>query len=530
MEYTLQIILGLFTVVVALGLVAKKLQIPYPIALVIGGLILSFIPGIPSVELDPDLIFLTMLPPLLFSGGYFTSVGAFKTNIGPIALLAVGLVIITTVAVAIFTHIFDALPWAVAFALGAIISPPDTIAATAITSRLKVHHHVVTILDGESLVNDASALVIYRMAIAAIITGYFSLAEASIEFVAVCAGGIAVGLLLGWISIQILKHLTEPSLCITVSFILPYLSYLTADGFHMSGVLAAVTSGIYVGWQLPLILSPIIRLETSAVWRMFVFLLNGAAFILIGLQLPIVLSELKGYSITTLIIYALSLNIVLILVRFIWVYLSIYLPDAIKEGWQQKHPYLDWKNTLIISWCGMRGVVSLAAALAIPILINGERFQYRNIIIFLTFSVIFVTLVLQGLTLPVLIRRLKLTSTGDDLLEEATIRMKTSQAAIDRLKEFAKDSDLADDIIHQMQIKYEDKIQWASSVLSQSLAPELTSKRKHTKEIQLQLLEVEREKIIQLRNKGLISGQVARRILNDLDLEAARLHQIGDKP
>ncbi|MDR3624470.1 MAG: Na+/H+ antiporter [Chlamydiales bacterium] len=524
MEYILEIILGLFIAVVALGLAAKKLNIPYPIALVIGGLLLSFIPGIPTVELDPDLIFLTILPPILFSGGYFTSVGAFRSNIGPISLLAIGLVIITTLAVAIFTHYLDGLPWAAAFLLGAIISPPDAIAATAITQRLKVPHQLVTILDGESLVNDASALVIYRLALVALVTGSFSLFGAGIEFITVCIGGIAFGLAFGYVAAKIIKQITDPYLCITISLLLPYLSYLSADGFHMSGVLAAVTSGLYLGWQLPLIIAPIIRLETAAVWKMVVFLLNGVVFILIGLQLPLIIDSLKAYSVKELVIYSVGLNVIVILVRLLWVYFSIYLPVSLNKSWKLKNPHLGWKSTLIIGWCGMRGIVSLAAALALPIIVNKSSFPERNIIIFLTFTVIFTSLVLQGLTLPFLIRKLKICNGSDELIEEAKIRMRTSQAAIKRLAQFSEELDLGEELLTQLQNKYQDKIQWANTVINNTLDPKTEKILAHSKRIQLELLNTEREKIVHLRNQGLISGEVARRILNDIDFESARLH------
>lgn len=525
MEYTLEIILGLFIAVVALGLVAKKLKIPYPIVLVIGGLLLSFIPKLPKVELDPDLIFLTILPPILFAGGFFTSPGAFRFNAAPISMLAVGLVVITTFAVAAFIHGLGALSWPAAFLLGAVVSPTDAIAATAITQRLKVAHPIITVIDGESLVNDASALVIYRLVLGTMVAGTFSFFTASLEFIAVCIGGVAFGLIFGFIATKILKQITDAALSITISLILPFLSYLSADVLHMSGVLAAVTAGLYVGKQMPLIVSPIIRLEAHAIWRMIIFLLNGAAFILIGLQLPYILIELRDYSLSLLIFSAFLLNIVVIVVRLLWVGISIYLPVTLVPKLKVKYPYLTLKHSFLVGWCGMRGVVSLAAALALPMAISGRLFPERSLIIFLTFTVIFATLIFQGLTLPFIIRKLKILDDTSKNQEEAAVRLKVSQAAISKLIEITKEREEVQQMdLAEIHLKYHNKIYGAKKLLTASG----DEKARAMVRLQLELLHAEREKIVSLRNQGIISNDVARRILNDIDFEAVRLQQMLD--
>jgi CPA1 family monovalent cation:H+ antiporter len=361
------------------------------------------------------------------------------------------------------------------------------------------------------------------MCLAGLITGTFSFAEASFDFFAICIGGIAIGLIIGWITLKIINMIKDAALCCTVSLIIPYLSYFFADHLEMSGVLSAVTAGIIHGWFLPATLNPIIKLEMGAVWKMFVFLLNGAAFILIGLQLPMIINDIQNYDAYNLTIYAICLNLVVLIVRFFWVYLSIYLPSRINKNLSQSHPHFDWKNCLIISWCGMRGIVSLASALALPILINNEPFEDRSLIILLTFSVIFVTLVLQGLTLPFLIKKLNAYKGDEEGLEEIQIRLKTSEAAMEKIKELSKVAHINKDMLNQVKIKYEDKILSASTTLNNSTSSDDNSKISQYRNTQIELLLIERHKVINLRNKGAISFKVAKRILTDIDFEAARL-------
>src|SRR6266704_2204656 len=428
-----EIFVGLLLAVAVLALVARKLTIPYPILFVIGGLLLGLIPKLPKVRLDPNLVFLFFLPPLLFPAALFTSWRDFRANLRPISLLAVGLVLFTTVAVAWLAHYFMDLPLAAGFVLGAIISPPDAIAATAIADRLKIPSRIVTILEGESLVNDATALVAYRFAVVAVVSGSFSLAHASGQFFIVGIGGILIGLAVGCLAEQFHKRVDDAPIEITVSLLTPFVAYLAAERLGVSGVLAVVTAGLYLGWRLPEILSFTTRLRGGPVWEMVEFLLNGFVFILIGLQLPDVLRALSGNSISIQRLFwdALLISLAVVLIRILWVFPATYLPRLIFKKLCKHDPYPKWQHVTIVAWTGMRGVVSLAAALALPdTKQGGSPFPGRDLILFLTFVVILATLVVQGLSLPPLIRWLGIKDDGSMEKEEREARLEANQAAL----------------------------------------------------------------------------------------------------
>ncbi len=409
-----EIIVLLFAAVAALAVAARKLALPYPVVLVLAGLALSFIPHLPQVRLDPNLVFFFFLPPLIYPAALFTSWRDFRRNLRPILLLAIGLVLFTTITIACVAHsIAPSLPWAAAFALGAIVSPPDAIAATSVIRRLSVPHRIETVLEGESLVNDATALVALQFAIAALMTGTFSLGHATLRFVWVAAGGIAFGLLVGVVMRWVHRHLDDPPVQITISLLTPFLAYLPAERLHVSGVLATVAAGIFLGWHSPLIVSARYRLQASAFWEMVVFLLNGFVFITIGLQLPGILRALHAASLLSLIRDAILVSGAVILVRITWVVPATYLPRLFSKKLRARYPIPPWQHVTLVAWCGMRGVVSLAAAFALPFaLSNGRAFPGRDYILFLTFCVILATLVLQGLTLPILIRKLGVRGDG----------------------------------------------------------------------------------------------------------------------
>ena len=315
---TIELVVGLLLAVAALAVLARKLQIPYPILFVIGGLLLGFVPGLPTLHLNPELVFVLFLPPLLYPAAFFTPWRDFRANLGPILRLAIGLVLLTTVAVAWFAHRFIGLPLAAGFVLGAIISPPDAVAATAITQGLRVPRRIVTILDGESLVNDATSFTAYRFAVAAAMTGAFSLGDASMRFVVAVAGGVFVGLAIGWIVAFVQSRLDDPPVQTTISLLTPYVTYLAAEALQGSGVLAVVVVGLYVGWRSPEVLKSRMRLVALSVWGMVVFILNGFIFILIGLQLPEVVHDLSGHSLGEAIWLSVLVVMLIILVRIIW--------------------------------------------------------------------------------------------------------------------------------------------------------------------------------------------------------------------
>ncbi|MEI6531306.1 MAG: Na+/H+ antiporter [Chlamydiota bacterium] len=528
METSLAIILSLFISVVIIGIIANKTKIPYPTALVFGGLFLSLIPlfftQLPSIQLDPNLIFLTVLPPILFSGGYFTSVGGLKKNAILIGLLAVGLVIVTMLSIAGVAHLYNGMPWAAACALGAIIAPPDATASLAVTQPLRISHRISTILDGESLVNDATALVLFRLSLGALAIGSFSPFLATKQFVLVCVGGIAIGYVVGLLATYLIKRINNPSLCITISLICPYLSYLSADEINVSGVLAAVTAGLYMGFHIPKNVDSLIHIEAVTVWKTVIFLLNGAVFILIGLQLPSIMKDLVNIPLRELILFPILINASHVAVRFIWIFGTIWLPTKLSRTIQLRHPDLNWKYAVVLSWCGMRGVVSLAASMSIPLVLGGASVVDRSIIVYLTFSVIFFTLVVQGLTLPWLIRKLKLTNTEKELIEEAELKKKISETALQRLNLLidAKEG-VNPHLATRLQHKYEDTLLWADRVIKRSSNVSSDQFIKHSKEVQKDLLRVQRDEVLHLHEKGVISPQLLRKVLSSIDFESAHL-------
>jgi CPA1 family monovalent cation:H+ antiporter len=528
MLHTIEVVLGILAAVAALALLSRKVPVPYPILLVLGGLALALIPGLPRVPLDPELVFFFFLPPLLYPAALFTSWRDFHANLRPISLLAVGLVLFTTTAVAYLAHYFiQGVPLAAGFVLGAIISPPDAIAATAIAERLRLPRRIVTVLEGESLVNDATALVALRFAVAALATGTFSLGQATAQFFFVGLGGIAVGLVVGWLSARITKPIDDPPIEITLSLLTPFAAYLPAEQLHVSGVLAVVTAGLYYGWRLPELTSSRTRLVGGPVWDMVEFLLNGFIFLLIGLQLPRVVHRLADRSIVQLVWYATAISVAVILIRIVWVFPATYLPRLLSKSLRKRDPYPAWQHVTIVGWTGMRGVVSLAAALALPMTIeNGQPFPSRDLIQFLTFVVILVTLVVQGLSLPPLIRWLGVEDDGAAEKEEFVARRKANEAALARLNEIANSQPLNPDIVNRLRVEYEDRIrQLEVSERSDNHDTQRGLFSSEYDRLAHEALTTERRMIIQLRNERVINDEVLRRIQRDIDLAEARLRQ-----
>ncbi len=511
--------------VAVLGLLAKKLKIAYPILLVFGGLALSFVPGLPELELSPEFIFFFCLPPLLFPAAMFIPWRDFRLNLRPILLLAVGLVLFTTVAVGYLAHYFFGLPLPAGFVLGAIVSPPDAVAASAIAQRLRLPRRIVTILEGESLINDATALVAYRFGIAALATGAFSLPRATGEFFLVAIGGVLVGLIIGWAAAWFHCRVDDPPIEITVSFLTPFLAYLVAERLHLSGVLAVVAAGLYLGWRLPEITSTGTRLQGGPFWNMIEFMMNGFVFLLIGLELPIVIRGLAGESMARLVSDALLISVSIILIRIMWVFAATYLPLVFMRG---SHSVPPWRHVAVVSWTGMRGVVSLAAALAIPATIqNGKPFPGRNLILFLTFVVIAATLVVQGITLPLLIRALGVKDDHGGEREEREARIRANQAAFDRLCQLEKELDQADlETLRRLRIEYEDRLRQLESYDPEEGDGVLRIFSTVYDRLSKEALNAEREAILALRNQDVINDEVLRNIQRDIDFAEARLeHQ-----
>jgi CPA1 family monovalent cation:H+ antiporter len=526
---TIELVVGLLLAVAGLAVLARKLQLPYPILFVVGGLLLGFVPHLPTLHLNPNLIFVLFLPPLLYPAGFFTSWRDFHANLGPILRLAIGLVLLTTVAVAWFAHQFIGLPLAAGFVLGAIISPPDAIAATAITQTLRVPRRIVTILDGESLVNDATSFTTYRFAVVAAMTGAFSLTSASERFLIAVVGGVVVGLAVGWVVASVQRRLDDPPVQTTISLLTPYVTYLTAEALQSSGVLAVVVVGLYIGWRSPEVLTSRMRLIALSVWGMVVFLLNGFIFILIGLQLPEVVRQLNGHSLGQAIWFSFLVVTLITLVRILWFFSSTVVARILRHDSRCRQPRPTWRHLTLLSWAGMRGVDSLAAALALPFVTQtGGPFPERGLIVFLTFGVILGTLVLQGLTLSPLIRWLKIVDDRSQEEEERRARLEANQAALATLSKIAGHRRLDKGLVERLRAEYEDRIQQLTGHEGDDGARKLTLYSADYEALSKEILDEERRTILRLRNERVINDTVLRRIQRDLDLAEARLAREGE--
>jgi CPA1 family monovalent cation:H+ antiporter len=514
----------LLVLMAVLVIVAQKSAIPYPVLLVLGGLSLSFVPVLPVIRLDPNLVLFFFLPPLLYPAALFTSWRDFRRNLRSILFLAIGLVLMTTTVVAWVAHTFVAgLPWAAAFALGAIVSPPDAVAAEAILKRLRVPSRIQTVLGGESLVNDATALVAYQFAVIAMVTGSFSLGEASLRFVFVGLVGVGLGLLVGLIMRWVQGRLDDPPVQITISLLTPFTAYLVAERLEVSGVLAVVAAGMYLGWHSTA-LSARTRLQALAFWEIVAFFLNGFIFIMIGLQLPDILQKLHHEPLSRLTTYGLLISATVILVRIFWVFPATYLPRWLNPKMRARDPLPPWQHSVLIAWAGMRGVVSLAAAFALPIVLaNREPFPGRSYILFLTFCVILATLVFQGLTLPILIRKLGLKDDGLIDNEEREARLKANEAAVDYVEQKALEENFPEEVMARVRAEYCDRIEQLHACCQESGNPGGEIATPIYQRLQHGALQVERKTIIALRNSQAINDEALRRIQRDLDLAEARL-------
>ena len=514
----LELILFLLLCSVALGWIARRLAFPYPIALVLGGGALGFVSRLPEFPFDPQFLLALVLPPILYQAALLTSWHDFKASIRPIGALAIGLVIATTLAVgATLKFLIPDIPWAAAFAFGAIVSPPDAVAATAILSRLSIPRRVVTVLEGESLVNDASGLVLYKFAVAATLTGTFSLAQAGAQFVLVSVGGIACGILLGLVFVFVHKRLGDPFIEVLTTLAVPYVAYILAESVHLSGVLAVVAAGVLRGRYAPEIVSAEMRILARSMWNILVFLLNSLIFILIGLQLSGMVERLSGYSAAQLAMYATLVSAVAIAVRFAWIYPSTWLPRLASAGYRKRNPAPPEAELFIMSWCGMRGIVSLAAALALPLALeNGAPFPHRDLIIFLTFVVIAVTLVVQGLSLAPLIRRLHVGSDRSHEKELRVAREAMATAAFAAIEAAAKGGGIAKPIATRIRAEFAEKITLAGSSDAKTIgSSDVANRLRHA------AIKAERAALIRVWREHRISDEVLHQLEEILDYKEA---------
>ena len=515
--------LVLMVAIAGLSVLAGAVGVPYPILLVVGGLALGFIPGLPNIELPPEIVLVLFLPPLLYHAAFFSSPRDLRANMRAISLLAVGLVLATMFVVALIGYLAG-LTWGAAFALGAIVSPTDPLAATTIARKTGVPRRLVTVLEGESLVNDATALVAYRMAVSVVAGGTFVLWQAGLEFLVNAVGGAVVGLIVGVAITWIRKRLDDPPVEIVVTLVTGYVAYLPAEQLGVSGVLAAVTAGLYVGWHAPEVATAETRLLGFSFWEVFVYLLNAALFILIGLQLPPILSAVTDdHGIATLVWLSALVSGAVIAVRIVWMFTVPYLIRLLDRRTAQVARRVGPGERFVVGWSGMRGAVSLAAALALPIRAGGQGFPDRDLIIFLTFIVILVTLVIQGLSLPVVIRRFVRREDDEAEQEELRARLGAAKAALIRLEELAEEDWTRSDTIERLRgfYQYRKKRFAARGGLVEDDGYEDRSVA--YQRLSHELLAAQRSAIVRLRNEGAISSEVMRRVERDLDLEESRL-------
>lgn len=537
-----QVVIFIMTILIVLSAFADKIKLPYPILLIVVGLIIGFAPALPNLELNPEIVFLIFLPPLLFDAAFKTSWHDFKKEIRPISTLAITLVFFTTVTVGIAAHyLIPGFSWPLSFVLGAIVSPPDAVAAASITKGLGLNRRVITIIEGESLVNDASALIAYRYAVAAAVSGTFVLWKAGLEFLKVAAGGIAAGLIIGFVMVFAHKKIKDNTVVeSSLSLLTPFVAYLLAEHFHTSGVLSVVTAGLFISWRSREVFSPETRLQAKVVWDTIIFLLNGIVFILIGLQMPAIVKDLHSDTLFTLIGYGLIISLVTIIIRIIWVFAgayhqNIFLRKSSRQTTGDNSDQTSWKNVLIVAWTGTRGVVSLATALALPLtLSDGSAFPKRHSILLLAFIVILVTLVVQGLTLPLLIRLLKIKPQDNiQKQDEKALRLTITESVL-RFIDHEFPFDLDEPVLVQIRKPYEANFE----LLSKEVYGRRRKRREqaaHTNFIsqtlsaQLEILKYERELLISFHKEGTYNDESITKAERELDIEELRLRAMVEK-
>jgi Na+/H+ antiporter len=528
MTALMQTVLFMLAVLAMVAVAAKRLNIAPSILLVLAGIGIAFVPGLPRVQLAPELVLLVILPPLIYSAGVAMSWREFKFNLRPIALLAFGCVVFTTCAVAATAHYLLNFDWAVGFLLGAIVAPPDVVAPLAIARRLGLPRRLVVVLEGEGLANDATALILYRFAVAAISTGKFSLEEAAGTFALIVVGEILFGIGVGWLSLRLRQWAREPRVEITLSLMTPYLAFWVPAHLGGSGVLATVACGLYVSWNGPRLISSATRLQGIFFWDLIVYLIEGMVFLLTGLQARTLFDQTHTFLLQELAVAAVLTTLIVIVARFVWVFPATYIPRWINPRLAQRDPSPPWQSPFLLGFTGVRGVVSLAAALAIPFALeNGEPFPHRDLILFVTFGVIIFTLIGQGLMLPSVVRWLGLSSLGqEERLREIQAEIEARQAALEevtnRLETVVAERELPDEVIEILRTRNNERVQILPKDLKDGLA-----KMRLSANIKKELIDAERDYIYGLLREGKITDEARRRIEYELDLEEASLANRG---
>src|SRR5437773_4560017 len=525
MEARFQIFLILLGVLAGTALLARRVNIAPAILLLLAGIALAFVPGMPTVELPPELVLLVFLPPLIYSASVAMSWREFKHNLRPIILLSVGCVIFTAFAVAAATHYLIGLPWNVGFLLGAIVAPPDVVAPLAIARKLGMPRRILVILEGEGLANDATALILYRFAVAAISTGLFSLPKATGTFAVIVFGEILFGVAIGWLSLRARHRARDPPVEITLSLITPYLAFWIPEHFGGSGVIATVACGLYISWNGPLLIPAATRLQGIFFWDLVIYLIEGLLFLLTGFQMRSLFEKSKTFPLDAILIATALVTAMIIVARFAWVYPATYLPRVLSKRLRERDPSPPWQWVFVLSFTGVRGAVSLAAALALPYALpGGEGFPYRDLILFVSFGVIFVTLVGLGLGLPLVVRWLGLAQAGraEHLAEhesELAARREALGAALKSFDAITDDRELSDEVVKLLRARHEIR----TNQLPDSLDPDAQEVSATGVELTRELIAAERKFIHVLLRDGKITDEIRRRIERDLDLEEASL-------
>jgi len=522
------VLLLLLVFVVLFAALAQRLQIPYPLVLVIAGLLLSLIPGIPSIQLNPDVIFLVVLPPLLYSAAWLTSWREFKFNLVSICMLAFGLVGFTMFGVSRAAHwMFPGFDWKVGLVLGAVVATTDAIAATSIAKRIGLPKRIVDVLEGESLLNDASGLLALQFAVALIVTGEKpTIGKGFLELAYLIVAGIALGLLVALAVEWLERRVEDAPIEITISILVPYAVYLAAESIHASGVLAVIACGLYLSRKSSEFFSARVRIQTWAFWDSLTFILNGLVFMVIGLQLPRVLSRLAGYRLRDLALYGAAFSALLIALRLVWMYPGAFIAYLIRRRvLRQDYSMPSARQIFVVGWTGMRGVLALAAAISLPeFLQNGQPFPQRDMIIFLTFCVILVTLVLQGLTLPLLIRALGLAGSEASNCEESEARRMMLEAALAQLAVLRQSNQPnGAEVYDDIERHYRHRLLDLNDQIDNEQDAEHRVHYHLSRELSRDLLDVERATLLRLRSEGQINDEVLRQLEYEIDLSETRL-------
>ena len=528
MTATMQTLLFMMAVLAAVALLARRLNLAPSILLVAAGIGITFIPGLPKVQLAPEVVLLVILPPLIYSAGVAMSWREFKFNLRPIGLLAFGCVIFTTCAVAAVAHYLLKFDWAVGFLLGAIISPTDVVAPLSIARQFGVPRRLIVVLEGEGLANDATALVLYRFAVAAVATGTFSLSHAAGTFVLIVIGEVIYGLGVGWLSLRLRHWAGDPRVEITLSLMTPYLAFWIPAHLGGSGVLATVVCGLYISWNGPLLISSATRLQGIFFWDLIVYLIEGLVFLVTGLQARTLLDDGHVFSIPELLTATAWATLIAIVARYVWVFPATYLPRWLSRSLAKRDPSPPWQTVFFLAFTGVRGVDSLAVALAIPYtLMNGQPFPHRDLILFVTFGVIIVTLIGQGALLPLVARWLGLTEMSeqerkDETKAELDARAQALAEVDKRFDKLIEERKLPDDVIELLRTRNLSRQQ----ILPDNLQDSLRQMRLSAG-IKKELIDAEREFVFQLLRDGKITDEARRRIEYELDLEEASVANRG---